>query len=71
MKVFWLLIYILSFIYILIIFPLTSAFYDSDYDLTFNELTELLENLGIYLDMEDIMMNAVCALDNIYNGEEE
>ena len=37
MKVFWLLIYILSFIYILIIFPLTSAFYDSDYDLTFNE----------------------------------
>lgn len=41
------------------------------YDLTFNELTELLENIGTYLDMEDVMMNAVCALDNIYNGEEE
>lgn len=41
------------------------------YDLTFNELTELLENLGTYLDMEDVMMNAVCALDNIYMGEEE
>jgi len=40
------------------------------YDLTFNELTELLENLGTYLDMEDVMMNAVCALDNIYTGEE-
>lgn len=41
------------------------------YDLTFNELTELLENLGTYLDMENDMGNAICALDNIYNGEEE
>lgn len=41
------------------------------YDLTFNELTELLENLGVYLNMEIEMGNAVCVLDNIYNGEEE
>ena len=40
------------------------------YDLTFNELTELLENLGTYLDMENDMGNAICALDNIYTGEE-
>ncbi len=37
MKVFWLLIYVLSIIYIIIIFPLTSAFYDSDFELSFNE----------------------------------
>ena len=37
MKIFWLLIYVLSIIYIIIIFPLTSAFYDSDYELSFNE----------------------------------
>jgi LMBR1 domain-containing protein 1 len=37
MKIFWIIIYVLSFIYIIIIFPIVTAFYDSDFELTFNE----------------------------------
>ena len=39
------------------------------YDLTFNELTELMENIGVLTDEDTTTV--VCALDNIYNGEEE
>lgn len=39
------------------------------YDLTFNELIELLENID-ELTGEDTI-GIVCALDNIYNGEED
>ena len=40
-----------------------------EYDLTYNEICELLENIG-ELTGEDTI-GIVCALDNIYNGEEE
>ena len=39
------------------------------YDLTFNELTELLENVGELTGENTI--GIVCTLDNIYNREEE
>ncbi len=41
----------------------------TEYDLTYNEICELLENIG-ELTGEDTI-GIVCALDNIYNGEEE
>ena len=39
------------------------------YNLTYNEICELLENIGD-LTGEDTI-GIVCALDNIYNGEED
>ena len=41
----------------------------TEYDLTYNEICELLENVG-ELTGEDTI-GIVCALDNIYNGEED
>lgn len=41
----------------------------TEYDLTYNEICELLENIGD-LTGEDTM-GIVCALDNIYIGEED
>ena len=41
----------------------------AEYDLTYNELCELLENIG-ELTGEDTI-GIICALDNIYNGEED
>ena len=40
----------------------------TEYDITYNELCELLENVEM-LTGEDTM-GIVCALDNIRNGEE-
>lgn len=40
----------------------------TEYDITYNELCELLENVEM-LTGEDTM-DIVCALDNIKNGEE-
>ena len=40
-----------------------------EYDITYNELCELLENIEM-LTGEDTI-GIVCALDNIYMGEEE
>ena len=40
-----------------------------EYDLTYNEICELLENIG-ELTGEDTI-GIVCAFDNIYNGEED
>ena len=40
----------------------------AEYDLTYNELCELLENVG-ELTGEDTI-GIICALDIIYNGEE-
>ena len=40
----------------------------TEYDITYNELCELLENVEM-LTGEDTM-GIVCALDNIKNGEE-
>lgn len=40
----------------------------TEYDITYNELCELLENVEM-LTGEDTM-SIVCALDNIRNGEE-
>ena len=39
------------------------------YDLTFSELTELMENIGTLTG--EYTGNIVAALDNIYNEEEE
>lgn len=39
------------------------------YDLTFSELTELMEDIGTLTG--EYTGNIVAALDNIYNGEEE
>ena len=41
----------------------------AEYDLTYNELCELLENVS-ELTGEDTI-GIICALDNIYNGEED
>ena len=41
----------------------------AEYDLTYNEICELLENVG-ELTGEDTI-GIVCALDNINNGEED
>lgn len=41
----------------------------TEYDLTYNEICELLENIGDLTGESTI--GIVCALDNIYNGEEE
>lgn len=41
----------------------------TEYDITYNELCELLENIEM-LTGEDTI-GIVCALDNIYMGEEE
>lgn len=41
----------------------------AEYDLTYNEICELLENVG-ELTGEDTI-GIVCALDNIYNEEED
>lgn len=41
----------------------------TEYNLTYNEICELLENIGDLIGESTI--GIVCALDNIYNGEEE
>ena len=40
-----------------------------EYNLTYNELCELLDNIELLTGENTI--GIVCALDNIYNGEEE
>lgn len=40
-----------------------------EYNLTYNELCELLDNIESLTG--ESTMSIVCALDNIYNGEEE
>jgi hypothetical protein len=87
MKIFWLLIYVLSIIYIIIIFPLTSAFYDSDYELSFNEkmkhsLCHFLITLIGFLAISIILHFAIgkatipfeskyCPISNYMNSAEE
>ena len=87
MKIFWLLIYVLSIIYIIIIFPLTSAFYDSDYELSFNEkmkhsLCHFLITLIGFLAISIILHFAIgkatipfeskyCPISNFMNSAEE